>query len=156
MHHYVYFFLLKLYDYENPKNNKTTFNMITLIQVKCYWQLLTLKNNTPDNPSHFVYFGHALFQFFLGTGGRDFHQSLYIFWGILKAWTSRHFPILKILLRLALTLNWAELEINLRNVMFSTGQLITYDFVNPPFKTKHLKCLVSRYIWTRVTWKIAI
>ena len=85
-----------------------------------------------------------------------FTKALYIFWGILKAWTSRHFPILKILLRLALTINWAELEINFRNVMFSTGQLITYDFVNPPFKTKHLKCLVSRYIWTRVTWKIAI
>ena len=69
---------------------------------------------------------------------------------------SRHFSILKILLCLALTINWAELEINFRNVMFSTGQLITYDFVNPPFKTKHLKCLVSGYIWTRVTWKIAI
>ena len=69
---------------------------------------------------------------------------------------SRHFSISKILLRLALTINWAELEINFRNVMFSTGQLITYDFVNPPFKTKHLKCLVRGYIWTRVTWKIAI
>ena len=107
------------------------------------------------NGHTFCVFWH-FFNFFWAQGAGIFTKALYIFWGILKAWTSRHFPILKILLHLALTINWAELEINFRNVMFSTGQLITYDFVNPPFKTKHLKCLVSRYIWTRVTWKIAI
>ena len=92
-----------------------------------------------------MYFGHALFQFF-GHRGQGFSPKPIYILGNFEGLDMQVFCYFENLATFSANNKLRQLEINFRNVMFSTGQLITYDFVNPPFKTKHLKCLVSGYI----------